>query len=159
MNKILLTIVIVFAIVGGIVLVSRVSNDSSTGPTISTSAGEEKEAPDQTSSQEKTSTQAISQYLDYSADQVAQTVGTRVLFFYAPWCPQCRKLEASIQAGSIPAGVTIFKVDYDSNQELRKKYGITIQTTLVRLDAEGNFAKKYTAYDSPSLESVVMNLL
>lgn len=97
-------------------------------------------------------------YLEYDAGTVASTQGKRVLFFHAPWCPQCRQLEASIKAGKIPAGVTIFKVDYDSNQKLRQQYGVTIQTTLVLLDNNGNEVKKYVAYDQPSLSAVVENL-
>lgn len=98
-------------------------------------------------------------YLPYQAQTLAQTSGTRILFFHAPWCPQCRQLENSIEAGTIPSGVTIFKVDYDSNQKLRQQYGVTIQTTLVLLDQNGNEVKKYVAYDQPNLQAVVQNLL
>ncbi len=98
-------------------------------------------------------------YKQYADSSIASTKGTKVLFFHAPWCPQCRKLEASIKDGKIPAGVTIFKVDYDSSQDLRKKYGVTIQTTLVRVDDSGNLVKKYVAYDNPTLEAVAPNIL
>jgi len=42
---------------------------------------------------------------------------------------------------------------------LRQKYGVTIQTTIIRLDAEGNVAKKYVAYDDPTLTNVIANAL
>lgn len=98
-------------------------------------------------------------YRDYSESAFSATSGTRLLFFHAPWCPQCRSLEASIQASTIPSGVTIFKVDYDSNQSLRQKYGVTIQTTVVRVDDSGNLSEKYVAYDDPSFANVAENLL
>ncbi len=98
-------------------------------------------------------------YTDYSADKVANAEGTKVLFFHAPWCPQCRALEQSIQQGTVPNGVTIFKVDYDTNQALRQKYGITIQTSLVTIDDNGDLIKKYVAYEDPTLASVEANLL
>jgi thiol-disulfide isomerase/thioredoxin len=98
-------------------------------------------------------------YTAYSAEAVANTDGTKVLFFHAPWCPQCRALEASINDSDIPSGVTIFKVDYDTNQELRQKYGVTIQTTLVTVDDQGNLVKKYVAYDEPNFAAVKENLL
>lgn len=98
-------------------------------------------------------------YVNYSATSLANTDGTRILFFHAPWCPQCRQLQASINAGPIPSGVTIFKVDYDSNQKLRQEYGVTIQTTVVLLNADGSEAKKFVAYDEPSLQAVINNLL
>ncbi len=100
-----------------------------------------------------------SQYVTYSDDIVAKTSGTKILFFHAPWCPQCRALEASIKAGTIPTGVTIIKVDYDSHQALRQQYGVTIQTTLVKVDDTGNLIKKYVAYDEPTLSAVSQNLL
>ncbi len=100
-----------------------------------------------------------SQYVEYSPEIIAKTTGTKILFFYAPWCPQCRALEKSIKAGSIPQGTTIIKIDYDSNQALRQKYEVTIQTTLVRVDDAGNLVEKYVAYDEPTLQSLVDNLL
>jgi thiol-disulfide isomerase/thioredoxin len=97
-------------------------------------------------------------YTAYSAEAVAKTAGRKILFFHAPWCPQCRALEQSIQSETIPAKVTIFKVDYDSSTTLRQKYGVTIQTTLVEVDSNGNLIQKYVAYDTPSLDAVVKAL-
>lgn len=98
-------------------------------------------------------------YIDYSEDAIKNTKGTKVLFFHAPWCPQCMALDKSIKSGKIPDGVTILKVDYDSNQALRKKYGVTLQTTLVRIDDNGNLIKKYTAYNQPTLQALIDNVL
>ncbi len=98
-------------------------------------------------------------YTEYSASKLAATPGTKILFFHASWCPQCRQLEESIVTGTVPPGVTIFKVDYDTNQQLRQKYGVTIQTTLVKVDDQGNFVEKYVAYDEPSLDSLIENIL
>jgi len=89
-------------------------------------------------------------YEEYDETAFAQTEGRRILFFYAPWCPQCRALDASIQEGIVPPGVAIFKTDYDSHQELRQKYGVTIQTTLVEVDENGNEVREYVAYDDPT---------
>lgn len=109
--------------------------------------------------QQPTDTASPGAYTTYSEQAIASTSGTKVLFFHAPWCPQCRALETSIEAGPIPGSVTIFKVDYDSSHELRKRYGITIQTTLVRVDDNGNLVKKYVAYDEPTLAALTENLL
>lgn len=96
-------------------------------------------------------------YKDYSSAEVAATAGKKVLFFHAPWCPQCRQLDAEIKAGSLPSGVTVFKIDYDSNQALRQKYGVTLQTTFVTIDDNGNLVKKYVAYDEPTLAALIKN--
>jgi thiol-disulfide isomerase/thioredoxin len=98
-------------------------------------------------------------YVDYSENAIADADGTILLFFHAPWCPQCRQLDADIKKNTIPDGVTIIKVDYDSNQDLRKKYGVTLQTSIVRVDENGEFISKYVAYNEPTLNSVITNML
>jgi hypothetical protein len=35
------------------------------------------------------------------------------------------------------------KTDYDSNIDLRKKYGVTSQHTFVQIDSSGNLIKKW----------------
>ncbi|MDP3993075.1 MAG: thioredoxin domain-containing protein [bacterium] len=123
---------------------------------------EQPEAENSPSKETGTATEPSQQpgiYVDYSSSVVANTAGTKILFFHAPWCPQCRELDQSIKSSVIPSGVTIIKTDYDTNQALRQKYGVTIQTTLVKVDDQGNFVKKYVAYDSPTLESLKENLL
>lgn len=137
----------------GIVLFAPKANDYKS---------ESMKAPVSTSSNSNatTTTQtAPGAYIDYSADVIANTNGTKILFFHAPWCPQCKALEASIKAGPIPTDTTIIKVDYDSNQALKQKYGVTTQTTLVLVDDNGNLVKKYVAYSTPSLSAVISNLL
>ena len=98
-------------------------------------------------------------YVDYSEETALATKGTKLLFFHAPWCPQCREMEASIQQRGIPSGVTVFKVDYDSNQSLRQQYGVTLQTTFVRIDDDGNKIASYVAYEEPRFSSVERELL
>jgi len=98
-------------------------------------------------------------YVDYQESLIATTPGTKVLFFYASWCPQCRQLESDIKAGPLPDGTTIFKVDYDSNQALRQKYGVTLQTTLVKVDDQGKLIEKYVANDDPTLAAIQQNIL
>lgn len=98
-------------------------------------------------------------YVDYSASALASAQGTRILFFHASWCSQCRQLEADIKRRGVPENVTILKVDYDSSQALRKQYGVTLQTTVVRIDGDGKLVRKFVPYDEPSLASVTKQLL
>lgn len=100
-----------------------------------------------------------SSYQQYSESALASTDGTKILFFHANWCPQCKKLEADIKQTAIPAGVTVFEVDYDNSQALKQKYGVTLQTTLVRVDDNGELVSKYVAYNDPSWDAVANNLL
>jgi thiol-disulfide isomerase/thioredoxin len=65
-----------------------------------------------------------------------------ILFFHAQWCPACRTLEKDILSHEIPKNVQILKTDFHSYPELKKKYGVLTQHTLVEVDAEGNMLKK-----------------
>lgn len=99
-------------------------------------------------------------YENYSAEAFDnEKTSQRLLFFHASWCPQCRELEASILATPLPAGVVIYKVDYDSRQDLRKKYGVTLQTTVVKVDKDGNKLQSFVAYNEPTFNSVKRELL
>lgn len=160
MAKKLLVLVAVLTLAAGGYWIYQSNQKDTASTTSSTQTSTTPAGPPETPSEDTpSSTNQAGQYIDYSDDVIAKTNGTKVLFFHAPWCPQCRQLENSIKSGQIPSGVSIIKVDYDSNQSLRKKYGVTIQTTLVKVDDQGNLVKKYVAYDSPSLESVKSNLL
>ena len=103
--------------------------------------------------------QPAGSYVDYSNGVIANTSGTKLLFFHAPWCPQCRSLEKDIKQTTLPSGVTIIKIDYDSSQALRKEYGVTLQTTFVRVDDNGKLVEKYVAYDNPTWAAVKDQLL
>ena len=106
-----------------------------------------------------TATATEGAYVEYSDDAIAQAEGRVLLFFHAPWCPQCRSVESDILAQGVPDGVTIIKVDYDSRQDLRQQYGVTLQTTFVEVDADGAEVQKHVAYDDPHLDAVVAAML
>lgn len=114
-------------------------------------------------STESTATPAVASpaaglYTEYSESKLASVTGTKILFFHASWCPQCRALEADIEKQGVPEGTTIFKVDYDNAQDLRKKYGVTLQTTVVKVDEQGNLISKFTPYQKPTLQNALGNL-
>ena len=92
-------------------------------------------------------------YEIYTPEKLAQaTNGDVVLFFHASWCPTCRAAEASINETGVPDGLTILKLDYDRELELRQKYGVTVQHTFVQVDENGDLIKKWTG--SPSATAI-----
>lgn len=105
---------------------------------------------------DETSMMKVGSYEAYSTDKIAraETVDV-ILFFHASWCPSCRSLNSNIEENlkSIPEGVTILKTDYDKETELKKKYGVTYQHTLVQVDKDGNMIKKWSG--SPSLDNLL----
>lgn len=85
-----------------------------------------------------------SRYIEYAESSL--TDETNIIFFHASWCPTCRGLEGEIKAdlNSIPTDMTILKADFDTEIELRQKYEVTYQHTLVQVDSEGNQIKKWS---------------
>lgn len=157
-----IVVVIIVSIVGGILFLLSSSADNAAVSKTTSQTDILPSKPMSTGQMSNNSAGAAAEsgvYVDYSSSIIADTPGTKLLFFHAPWCPQCRDLESDIKQKGVPSGVAIIKVDYDSNQSLRKKYGVTIQTTIVRIDDQGNAVKKYVAYDDPSLEAVKRNIL
>jgi thiol-disulfide isomerase/thioredoxin len=97
-------------------------------------------------------------YIQYSPDAVktaAENGGKPVLFFYASWCPTCQAADKAFLSSldQIPAGVTILKVNYDTESELKAKYGITYQHTFVQVDGSGTELSKWNGGDIDNLKS------
>lgn len=86
-------------------------------------------------------------YAAYSESRVssADAESKIILFFNASWCPTCQVAKKNFEenANNVPAGLVLLDVDYDSNQELRVKYGVTVQHTFVQVDPKGNLLKKW----------------
>lgn len=159
MKKKPLLISLLFVVLVILAVVYLLKGDKVSAPTQTTT--------DQATTAESQETETIAttpspqkgKYVEYSDQVIAETSGTKVLFFHAPWCPQCQKLDADIVEQGVPNDLTIIKVDYDTNQSLRQKYGVTIQTTTVLVNDSGDLVKKFVAYDDPSLSAVLTNLL
>ncbi len=98
-------------------------------------------------------------YIPYSEEDFVSATGVKLLFFYADWCRQCQDIETSIEKQGLPDSVTIFKVPYDTATQLRKKYGVTLQTTFVKVTNTGELIEKYVAYEQPHIDSVIAVLL
>ncbi len=98
----------------------------------------------------------VSGYETYEPSALAfANKGNVVLFFRASWCPTCRALDRDIEnnRNNIPKDLLILDVDYDEYKDLKKKYGVTYQHTLVQVDANGNLIKKWSG--SPTLADLI----
>lgn len=99
-------------------------------------------------------------YESYSPEKIAMASSSHnvVLFFRASWCPTCISLNKDINAnlGNIPENLTLLDVNYDNSKDLKKKYGVTYQHTLVQVDTNGNLIKKWSG--SPTLASLVSEI-
>ena len=86
-------------------------------------------------------------YMNYDAIKVKEALanGQKVaLFFAANWCPSCRVLDGAINANlsSIPQNTLIVKVDYDTSDAMKQKYGVTTQHTTVLIDKDMSLISK-----------------
>ncbi len=77
-------------------------------------------------------------YLAYS-DGVLGNGETKLLFFHAPWCPFCVANDALLHTlyDGEDFSRSTYKIDYDTATELRSRYGIVTQDTVVLVDGNG----------------------
>lgn len=91
--------------------------------------------PQQSSGSQQPVNPNAGRYTDYiDGKNMEHAYKKTILFFHAPWCGDCQAFDKVLREGTIPAGVQILKVDYDSRQDLRQKYGVAKQSTFVELD-------------------------
>lgn len=62
-----------------------------------------------------------------------------ILYFHAEWCPTCRATMVSFRGRwpEIQPGITLVIADYDTEEELKAKYGVTYQNTYVQVGRDG----------------------
>ena len=85
-------------------------------------------------------------YVEYSAEAFDAAADLRrVYFFHASWCSYCRNAEKDITKNLdlLPDDVVVFKTDYDTENAIKQRYGITSQHTFVIVDASGEALKKW----------------
>jgi thiol-disulfide isomerase/thioredoxin len=83
---------------------------------------------------------------DYQASKDSYASSKVVLFFNATWCSTCKKARGNLEAdlSAIPSDLAIVLVDFDSETDLKRQYGVTVQHTFVQIDADGNKLAKWS---------------
>ncbi len=150
---VILVVVLVVVGVGGFFILSQnntQSTDSSSQSDENSSMENDSVMNDDTSEMrdpaDDTMSTTTGQYIDYSASAYEATYDKkRVLYFHATWCPTCKVTHEEFLANpdKIPNDVVLLKTDYDTERELKQKYGITYQHTFVQVDASGNEINKW----------------
>lgn len=98
---------------------------------------------------------SAAEYKDFSGGVIGNGEES-ALFFYATWCGSCKKEDKNLKSWYPSQNmIPVYKVDYDSNLELRKKYGVTYQHTFVKIDGRGNVIKVISGPSSDSLKSLL----
>lgn len=93
-------------------------------------------------------------YQPYSAEKLSTVRGEQpvALFFHADWCSTCVKLENKILAADFPEGALVLVVNYDEDVALKKEFGVTKQSTVVLLDADGEM---FEVVMNPPVEEII----
>ncbi len=95
-------------------------------------------------------------YSNY-APSVLMDGQTKVLFFHAAWCPVCRSANTELEewyAAGLPTR-NVYKVDYDTETELKSKYGVTYQHTFVLVDGQGNAIETIQGPSDTALKQLI----
>lgn len=162
MKKGLLTVGITLLVAGGLVAVLFLSSNNAAQQTTDTvTTGEQQTTPmPEQSSVPSDVTLQTGRYESYEPGRVsAKGYSQTILFFHASWCPECRAFEAAINSSTIPAGTQILKVDYDNSTELKQKYGVTLQSTFVSVDSNGELVSKWVGYGKDkSVDAILENI-
>jgi thiol-disulfide isomerase/thioredoxin len=86
-------------------------------------------------------------YQPYDAELIAQSDAEHiVLVFHAAWCPSCRALESDITDNltQIPAGIEIYKADFDTATALKRQHGVTMQHSVLEITSTGESVSSVT---------------
>lgn len=145
--------IVVLGVLGFFVLSGGQGAEEETTDTMSTTGNEEADAMEMETGDgmamiedetelveaEKLVSSVLAAYDEQAVSEAAED-GQAVLFFHATWCPTCKSATEDLQARSdeIPADVTIFRADFDTEDELKRKYNIVMQDTFVQVDPDLN---------------------
>lgn len=158
MKKVLIGIGIGLVVVAGLVAVLLYRpNNQTTSESISKSPASSRDTTSQPDEIIDAPVKAEGRYTEYNETLVAADgYNETILFFHAPWCPECRAFEQVIESEPIPNGVQILKVDYDSSTELKTKYGVTLQTTFVKVDPSGEQVSAWVGYGKDKSVAIIL---
>lgn len=105
---------------------------------------------------EEKNTAVVSNYKPYQAGVLADGQ-TKILFFHAAWCPVCIEADKELSdwyaTEQIP--LPMYRVDYDTEKELKKQYGVTVQHTFVVVDGSGKMMSAVTGPSAANLKRLI----
>ena len=143
-NLIIASVVIVIALL--VIAGFYIFSNNSTGLDYDNSMMTEEEIISGDNMSDESTVMEESRYIENSPEKFAQASNKkRVYFFHASWCPTCKVAneEFSANPNGIPEDIVLFKTDYDTETELKRKFGITYQHTFVFVDENGKEIKKW----------------
>lgn len=103
--------------------------------------------------------QISTNYFEYSEENLsmASENGKVVLFFATNWCSTCTQLdrELKMESEKLNSDITILKLDFDNSPELKNKYAVAVQHTLIQVDPMGNEITRWVGGDIDTINKSV----
>jgi thioredoxin 1 len=89
-------------------------------------------------------------------DAILEQDGLNVVYFTAPWCVPCKMLKPRLEElEKANEGLTVTRVDVESNTELAKHFGIMSVPTLILFKDNVQVGEKLTGIKSkPELQKL-----
>jgi len=103
------------------------------------------------------------EYIDHTASNLPVSVltdgQTKVLYFFASWCPTCKKANQTLTSWYADGKgmLTVYKINYDEEKTLEQKYGVTYQHTFVKVDGQGNMIEKIQGPSDEELKRLLQS--
>ena len=75
------------------------------------------------------------------------------IHFHADWCPTCRAQDRALELlKSDPAlGITVLKANYDTEKDLKRRFNVRAQSTLVVLHGKTESARLVGETGAPAI--------
>ena len=96
------------------------------------------------------------QYLPY-AEGVIGNGRQSVLFFWASWCPYCKTNDERLKKWEDDGllDFNAYKVNYDTESDLKNRYGVVNQDTHILIDGDGDEIRRVTFPSEEALRDLV----
>lgn len=99
------------------------------------------------------------QPFDQAAFEAAQKQGVPILVeITAPWCPVCaaqKPILETLRAEPRFARLVIFSIDFDTQKELVRRFGATLQSTLIAYNGAREVGRSIGETQSEWIESLL----
>ena len=111
----------------------------------------------------ETAMMSTGEYKDHTASSLPASVltdgKTKVLYFFASWCPTCKKANQTLTSWYVDGKgmLTVYKINYDEEKLLEQKYGVTYQHTFVKVDGQGNMIEKIQGPSDEELKRLLQS--
>jgi thioredoxin 1 len=85
-----------------------------------------------------------------------------LLDFYASWCSTCKKQQPVLKGLSQEdalSGIVILTVDYDNSDELKKRFNVSSQSTLIMFKGEKEVGREIGVTDKDKIRDLIKKAL